>query len=216
MTTSMHIIDNEILREYDEMTIDNYSHDKIYIKGFNFMTIGSADIKASYIKHALENIDRQKAIEELIKYIKYEHFAMDIEKGIFEFALVKSTTDGFPKKYVEMIYRDKLINICDNLDLTNDRIQNKTLLPSIYDRSIQPVTLAFLLPEQLHPMAHKDILDKINLREKTLNNLQTTDLYKCKKCGERKFKISTMQTRCADEPETKFLTCLVCYYTFTQ
>jgi DNA-directed RNA polymerase subunit M/transcription elongation factor TFIIS len=210
------IMSNSIDDEYKNMTIDNYSHEKEYIKDFGFITMGSSNIKMNLIKYALENINREESRKMINKFVGYEYISEDIENSIFEFALVNVSINAYPKKYVEMIYNDKLNDICDNLDCTNTRIDNKTLLKSILEMRVRPAIIAFLPPEQLHPMRHKDILDKMNLREKTLNSLQTTDLYKCRKCGERRFKISTMQTRCADEPETKFLTCLVCYNTFTR
>ena len=43
-----------------------------------------------------------------------------------------------------------------------------------------------------------------------------TDLYKCYKCKERKCKVIQLQTRSADEPMTNFITCLVCFNTFTK
>ena len=57
---------------------------------------------------------------------------------------------------------------------------------------------------------------KIKFREDTENNMATTDLYKCYKCGERKATSYQMQVRSADEPMTIFVTCLVCYNTFTK
>ena len=52
------------------------------------------------------------------------------------------------------------------------------------------------------------------MREDKENNIATTDTYKCKKCGERKSKITQLQIRCADEPVSTFITCVVCYNTF--
>jgi DNA-directed RNA polymerase subunit M/transcription elongation factor TFIIS len=210
------IMSDVIKNEYEDITIDNFSYEKEYVKDFGFITMGSSSIKINLIKYALENINREESRKMINKYVGYDYISEDIENSIFEFALVNVTINAFPKKYVVMIYNDKLNDICENLDSTNTRIDNKTLLRSILEMRVKPTIIAFLPPEQLHPMRHKDILDKMNLREKTLNSLQTTDLYKCRKCGERRFKISTMQTRCADEPETKFLTCLVCYNTFTR
>lgn len=207
---------NEVLKEYEDMTMHNFSYDREYIKSFNFVTVGSSSISVKLINYALKHLDRKNAIEELMKYVKYEFIADEIEKSIFEFALVNVTVNNFSHNFVEYIYNDKLYDLCCNLDQNNTRIDNKTLLSSILEMRIKPSIVAFLPPEQLHPKRFIDILNKMELREKTMSTLQTTDLYRCKKCGERKFKISTMQTRCADEPETKFLTCLVCYNTFTK
>lgn len=198
------------------ISVDNYDCEKEYRKIFDFISQGSSSITVESIKYALKNIDRKDARAKLFKVMPFENIVEDIEKSIFEFSLVNATVNDFPNNYITMIYQDKLNTIYDNLDTNNKRIDNQTLNLSILEDRVNPLYVPFLPPEQLHPMRFKDVLDKLNLRDQTLNSLQTTDMYKCKKCGERKFKISTMQTRCADEPETKFLTCVVCYNTFTK
>ncbi len=189
--------------------------EKQYVHSFGFRTQGSNDIDMKLIKKLLNSIDRKEAIRMINKYIEYEHLSEQIEFGIFEFALVNTTINSYSHNLVSQIYIDKVFDICANLDINNERINNQILLPSILNKSLNSYNVAFLPPEQLNPMKFKKILDRNMLRDNTLNDFETTDMYKCKKCGERKFKISTMQTRCADEPETKFLTCLVCYMTFT-
>lgn len=196
-------------------TIDTFNYEKEYIKEFNFKNLGSSDIKINLILYAMKHLDRKKSVEKINKFVKYEHISEDIEHSIFEFALLNTTINNFLPHYVVYIYDDKVNDICDNLDLTNERIDNKTLLKSILEMRVNASIVAFLQPEQLHPMRFKDSLAKIALKEETMSSLQTTDSYTCKKCKQKKFKISTMQTRCADEPETKFFTCLVCYNTFT-
>ena len=58
------------------------------------------------------------------------------------------------------VYMDKLNEICDNLDMKNNKINNKTLLPALLDNSISPQTLPFLKMYQLHPQRWKYIIDK--------------------------------------------------------
>uniref|UniRef100_A0A6C0EB08 TFIIS-type domain-containing protein n=1 Tax=viral metagenome TaxID=1070528 RepID=A0A6C0EB08_9ZZZZ len=204
------------MQKLDDFTIDTFSYEKEYKKKFNFMTSASSDIKVDFIKYAETNLDRKSAVLKLDKYCKRIDFSYELENGIFEFTLVHATNNEINKELIPLIYNDKLNDICDNLDPDNKRINNKTLLESLHEKKLKPSVIAFLPPEQLHPMRWKDILDKNNLRETTLKNVNTTDIYKCRKCGERKFKITTMQMRCADEPETKILTCLVCYNVFTK
>lgn len=202
--------------DYKNLTMENFNEDKLLKQEYNFISRGSSIITGKLIKHAISVLDRNLAKSKLKKYIEYDFIVNDIEKGVFEFSLVDVASNQYNFDFVELIYNRKIEDICDNLDTHNLNIDNQTLVKSILLGDLKPQTLAFLPPEHIHPMRYKDILNKIELREKTMNNLRTTDMYKCKKCGERKFKISTMQLRCADEPETKFLTCLVCYNTFTQ
>jgi transcription elongation factor S-II len=46
-------------------------------------------------------------------------------------------------------------------------------------------------------------------------NMATTDMYQCRKCKERKCKVSSFQTRSADEPATVFICCVICKNTWT-
>lgn len=189
---------------------------KDFIKYYDFVSQYSNDIKYELIKYAEKNVNRKRSIEKLSKYVKYINIANDIEKGIFEHSLIIVTVDNLDYGYFESVYDEKLYDICINLDKNNKRISNKTLLGLVLTRQINPQVVAFLTPADLNPIRWKDVVDKMRLKHNTLSTMRTTDLYKCKKCGERKFKVSEMQTRCADEPSTKFYVCLVCCFTFTK
>jgi transcription elongation factor S-II len=78
-----------------------------------------------------------------------------------------------------------------------------------------PKLVAFLSPEQLHPEKWDDILKKRQYRIDKEQNMATTDMYQCRKCKERKCKVSSFQTRSADEPATVFICCVICKNTWT-
>jgi len=204
------------LDKIKNITIENFNYKKEYVRNFDFITGYAENITYELLKYSEKNIDRKAARDEINKYVKYDFISYDIERSIFEFALISVTNNGSPIEYVEYVYNDKLYEICINLDKNNKDINNKTLLDSILEKNIKPTFIAFLTKEQLHPLRWKDITDKVMLRDKTLNNMKTTDRYTCKKCGEKKFKVSSMQTRCADEPCTYFCVCVVCGFTFTK
>jgi len=207
---------DSILDKIKNITIENFNYKKEYVRNFDFITGYAENITYELLKYSEKNIDRKSARDEINKYVKYDFISYDIERSIFEFALISVTNNGSPIEYVEYVYNDKLYEICINLDKDNKDINNKTLLDSILEKNIKPTFIAFLTKEQLHPLRWKDITDKVMLRDKTLNNMKTTDRYTCKKCGEKKFKVSSMQTRCADEPCTYFCVCVVCGFTFTK
>ena len=117
------------------------------------------------------------------------------------------------KNLVTAIYDDRFTDIYMNLD-DSSRLHNTTLKKYVIDGVINPKFVAFLSPDQTHPENWAPILNKIKFREKTENNMASTDMYKCYKCGERKCKVSELQLRSADEPISRFVTCLVCYNTF--
>jgi transcription elongation factor S-II len=92
---------------------------------------------------------------------------------------------------------------------------NNSLLYNIQNKIIKPEMCAFLSPQQINPNKWIDLLEKQKNKEDIEKNMATTDLYTCRKCGGKKFKIRVMQTRSADEPSTKFVTCLTCHNVFT-
>jgi predicted metal-binding protein len=198
----------------EELTIKNFNPEKEYINMFKFVTKNSNDIKLPLLKYAVKILNRSDSINKLRHFVKNEFVATDIEKGIFEFALVNVVINKFQHILVENIYLDKLSDICDNLDITNCHIDNKTLLPLVTNGSFRPFFVAFLSPDQMHPKRWSATVDKQKAKDDAINNISTTDIYRCGKCGERKMKISRLQLRSADEPENLFLVCLVCFHTF--
>ena len=188
--------------------------DKEYIDSYHFTTTTSNDIPIALLKLAEKKIDRELGITELQKYVHERYLAEEIEKGIFEFALVHVTIHNLEFNLTENIYRNKLCDICENLDINNEEIGNKTLLSSILKNEIKPNHIAFLAPEQLNPKSWASIIEKHQRIEQITKNVMTTDLYECFKCHNRKCIIRQIQTRSNDEPMTTFVTCLVCNNTF--
>ncbi len=196
------------------LTIDNYSHDKEFLKTFDFIMDNSLLLQKTFVKYADEIINRNNIVQKIDKIINCYSVAEDIEKGIFEFSLNYIIANGYPHNYFEMIYNDKLHNILVNLDKNNKHIQNKTLIDNILESKLSGQIIAFLHMYQIHPARWKSIIDKNNLRDDTLSTVNTTDEFKCARCGERKHIYYITQTRCIDEPATVFYTCTVCRKTF--
>ena len=204
----------DCLKIQKAMILDKHFFEKECVARYKFRTKNSSDIKYSLIKTAEKLLDRKSAVQKILEYVKLEPFAYEIEKGIFEFSLIHVTVNKLQEHFVENIYEDKLYNICTNLDIDDEHVENHTLLPTIFQDKFTPYFLAFLSPEQLHPKRWAEIIMKKRVQDETVNNLQTTDMYQCRKCKERKFKITRLQLRCADESENVFYTCMVCYATF--
>jgi transcription elongation factor S-II len=186
-----------------------------YMKMFNFRTLASNNIRTDVMHFAINNLKRKEALMSLLKYISIE-FAIEIEKGILEYTLIQISNEKSDLIEIMInIYNCKINDICINLDVNNLRINNKTLAPSINDKLMNPYWLAFMLPHQLHPARWAKELEKQRVIEEAYNTKKVTDIYKCRKCGDRKSSTTQMQTRSADEPITTFVTCLTCYNTFT-
>ena len=206
--------DNECIKKFNSIPIDKKLLEKDHISiVYKFKSRGSSDIKITTIKEAEKNINRQSAKNNLAKYIIYP-IADEIEKGLFEFSLIHITVNKLHDHFINTIYLDKLHDICSNIDIKNDKIKNDTLLPMMFNETFSPYFTAFLSPEQMHPKRWIDVVKKQQIRDEAINSFHTTDMYKCAKCGERKFKISEIQLRCADESSNKIIQCLVCFHTF--
>lgn len=180
---------------------------------YEFITENAKDLDNKFIIYAEKNIERNKHIIELSTILNNIKQAILLEKGIFEFALIHTFMNNFQQKFVVSIYNDRLNEIKLNIN-GDEKINNKTLKYAILSNQLRPELVAFLSPQQMHPARWANILSIQKYREDKENNIATTDLYKCRKCGERKSKVSQMQIRSADEPTSTFVTCLVCYNTF--
>ena len=195
---------------------ENYSYDKEYIKQCDFIMDNSFLLSIDFIKYAEQQINRQENVQKIDLIINCLNISEDIEKGIFEFALNYVKTHGYPDHFFQLTYNDKLHDLLLNLDVNNKKIENKTLLPNLLSGNISGQIVAFLNMYQLHPMRWKNIIDKNNLRDDTISKVNTTDEYKCARCGERKHIYYITQTRSIDEPATIFYTCTICRKTFTK
>ena len=201
------------LKYMQEITINTFDSKKISNIMHGFITENSKDIPESLIAFAKQNIDREYYIEQLNNLINNHLLALDIEFSIYEFSLIYTTLNNLDNNLVSGIYEDKFGDIYMNLDIKS-RLYNRTFLNFIKQSQLNPRLIAFLSPTQIHPENWEVILDKIKFKENTENNMCTTDIYTCVKCGEKKSKITELQLRGADEPSTRFITCMVCYNTF--
>lgn len=195
--------------------MNDFDQKKYFINLFGFKTKESMIISEKLLKYAFKNIDRIGATIKLLDFVPVK-IGKKIELSILESTLIKVESSNYDYEIVKSIYNQKVRSIIKNLDKKNKRLNNKTLLKSILSEKIDPYFIAFLSPSQLNPEAWTKELDKENKNNEAKNNIKTTDLYKCYKCGHRKCVTTQKQTRSADEPMTTFVTCIVCYNTWTQ
>lgn len=205
-------VTDEIIEPKTKQKFDQLAE---YTKMFNFRTSSSITIRADVIEYAINVIDRKTTIFSLAKYVPFG-IADKIEQGIIEYAMIHVSGERPDSiDFLDRVYRTKTHDICANLDMSNERINNKTLTPALLDGGIDAHFVAFMSPQQLHPAKWGKELEKRRIVEEASNNQRVTDIYKCSRCGDRKSTTAQMQTRSADEPMTIFVTCLTCYKTFT-
>lgn len=186
---------DELLRIYEKENI------------YNFKSKYSDRIKKDASDKLDEDVNRVQATLDINRYIKDLDVSKEIEEGLFEYSLIYSRNNNVDESLVSAVYRDKLQDIITNL-------KGSYLLGEIKNKNISPQDISFLSPAEMFPDGWEDLIRKKEFRKYKEDNIASTDLYKCYKCGERKCKVTQMQTRSADEPITTFVVCLVCGNSF--
>lgn len=181
---------------------------------YNFVIPNSVDLRDNFIQYAESCLARAEAQIALSNILMDIDIALKIELSIFEYALLYCSNNKYESNYIIPIYQSKLNEILSNLDENRKGILNKTFKSNIFSGKIDPCSVAFLSPAQIHPEKWSHILKKKEYMEQREKNIVYSDAYKCFKCGESKCKITQAQTRSADEPMTTFVVCVVCHNTF--
>ena len=136
--------------------------------------------------------------------------SINLEKGIFNYALKEATQKKIVKKWENphfvTIYIDRMRSIYMNL-------KNDTLLKQIQNGEVEPKQVAFMTHQEFNPDRWRVLIEKKMKRDasKYSDNIQaSTNMYTCRKCKSSRCTYYEMQTRSADEPATIFVTCLDC------
>ena len=139
-----------------------------------------------------------------------EKKAINLEKGIYNYALKEATNRKVVKKwdnpYYTQIYLDRLRSIYINLG-------NAVLLNHVKDGTVPVKSLAFMTHQEMQPEKWEALIQAKIKKDKSKYDTQQeamTDTFKCRKCHSNKCSYYQMQTRSADEPMTTFVTCLEC------
>jgi DNA-directed RNA polymerase subunit M/transcription elongation factor TFIIS len=204
--------ENQCLSKISSLKFDKNGLEKEKIKFYNFTTKIAQDIPYNLLIEAENSIDRKFAISEINKYLNNEILSMELEKGLFEYTLTHISTKKLQYHYCNPTYHIALYDIFSNLDTDNQDINNQTLKPAILSGKIDPKTVAFMTPQQLHPMRWIGIIQRRAREDQALMSVAT---YKdeenpCKNCFGIEFHSYEQQLRSADEPASKFIVCATC------
>ncbi|EMS15777.1 transcription elongation factor S-II, putative [Entamoeba histolytica HM-3:IMSS] len=143
--------------------------------------------------------NKTKALKVLSKYIKES----DILDGIGE---------GLAVKYKE---DNEKFNFHLRQILAGLR-KNKKLVDNLCSKKVTPNELIEMSPDDMADEAVKEIKERIIKDEEDkkkpidISKIPDNNEFKCGKCGSRKIQETLAQTRSADEPMTRFLTCASC------
>ena len=191
--------------------LDDQIKSPSFHKKLNFITNYCKDMTCTKLMDISRELDRCSVINKLVNLLDYNiEMAIIIEASIFEFSIAYTKSKAYDEDNIECIYRDKYIDLVDNLDI-NSSVKNTYLKAALENGLIDPQIVAFLKPQQIFPEVWKKEIQRKEIKEFKKNNMSTTDIYKCFECGERKTKIIQMQLRSSDEPMTTIITCQVCY-----
>jgi transcription elongation factor S-II len=137
-------------------------------------------------QNILENEELAKSIENEI----YNSCAFKVDKSEYEQRSRQISINLNPKSYVKNTY----------------------LYPLVISGEITPAQLVHLSPQELFPEKWEQaIRENKELLQKQVEGSKaraTTDMFVCPKCKKRETTYYEQQTRGADEPMTKFITCV--------
>ena len=141
--------------------------------------------------------------------INNEKASLNLEKGIFNYALKEAEQRKIVKKWDNklfvQIYLNHLRSILNNL--------NDKWVEEISSETIQSHKLAFMTHQELNHELWAELIEAKSKRDKNkfeTNLAAATDTFTCRKCKANQCTYYQMQTRSADEPMTTFVTCIPC------
>ena len=153
---------------------------------------------------------RKNIRAKLAVYFEKEKHAINLEKGVHNWALKEATNKKVVKKwdnpFFVQIYVDRLRSVYINL-------KNDDLIKSVNNGEIKSQDVAFMTHQELCPekweqlIKAKIIRDK-NKFEQTIEAM--TDRFTCRKCRSKKCSYIQLQVRSSDEGITTYVTCLDC------
>lgn len=155
-------------------------------------------------KHALNTI------------IDDDFITTNVERGIYNYTIWKSKTrciwSSWENNLFKDIYVSKVLQILSNIS-PSTYTNSPSILNRLKNREFLPHMIAFMKCTELSPENWEVIISekkKIDDMMCEIDFGQATTQFRCGKCRNNKTTYYTMQTRSADEPETIFITCLVC------
>jgi transcription elongation factor S-II len=166
--------------------------------------------EATYRSHILECITKQ-----LGKVLK-PHVQVKLEEIIFAVSIkdakAKYVNKHFDNNLFQVCYMSAARRILSNLN-QDSYVKNPHLLSRILQGHLSIEHLADMDITDYAPAIYGPLREQMNLREQHLlegNKAMATDLFKCSRCHKRECTYYELQTRSADEPMTKFITCVNC------
>lgn len=143
---------------------------------------------------------------------KFNELEVSILKLAFVEAKQRKVLRHFENQLFLFCYSTVVRRLLSNMN-PNSYVKNTTFLPKLLNGDLTFETLQSMNVMEYAPHLYTDLHDRQLLREKQQlegNKAMATDMFKCNRCHKRECTYYELQTRSADEPMTKFITCLNC------
>jgi DNA-directed RNA polymerase subunit M/transcription elongation factor TFIIS len=152
---------------------------------------------------------RSNIRKKLTEKLEDEKKSLNLEKGIFNYALKEAEQRKIIKKWDSpsfvQLYLNHLKSILNNL--------NSEILEKIKDGTIKPQKIAFMTHQELSPERWSALIESKSKRDKNkfeVNMSAATDTFTCRKCKGNQCTYYFQQVRSADEPMTCYISCILC------
>jgi len=139
-----------------------------------------------------------------------------LEKTVLLSAVMDATSKNvikhFDNKLFQICYMSAARKIISNLD-TKCYVKNDYLVKKLKKGDLEIEHMATMSHIDYAPNAFVEFRERQQLREKAQlegNKAMATDMFKCGRCNKRETTFYELQTRSADEPMTKFISCVNC------
>ena len=147
--------------------------------------------------------------KKLDEILNNENNALNLEKGIFNYALKEADQRKVIKKWDNhlfvQIYISHVRSIMANL--------RADILKQIADGSIKPHLVAFMTHHEMQPEKWATLIEAKSKRDKNkfeVNMSASTDTFTCRKCKGNQCTYYFQQVRSSDEPMTCYISCISC------
>jgi len=148
--------------------------------------------------------------DQLATVVEKPQDAVNIEKGIFNYAIEDATRKHLVKKWENIhfveIYLTRFRTIMNNLK------SSPYLIEQLRAKKWKPHEIAFLSHYEMSPERWEKLIADKQERDKNIYDVQQkiNSEFKCRRCKSNNCSYYQLQTRSADEPMTTFVSCQEC------
>ena len=142
--------------------------------------------------------------------------ARDLEIGVFNASIEYIENNSMSARWKSDIFQEvyfyKARSMFANLN-PDSYLKNQSLINRLKENEFLPHELPFKQPDNVHPKAWNEIIDRETMRNQNAFEMQQVSMSEfifCGKCKKNKISYFEKQMRSADEPMNAFYTCLSC------